>query len=199
MPTKQQQQKKKKKKKKTAQAGQIYQLKVTLLGTKPPIWRRLQVPGNVTLEKLHSILQAAMGWSESHLHLFTVDGEDFSDPMFELEDAANERKAKLKEIAPRTGVAFRYVYDFGDNWEHEVWIEDVLPPGEGCTQPVCLKGKRACPPDDCGGVWGYEDFLEAIRDPKHKEHEEMLEWIGGGFDPEAFDPKEVNKFLKRLK
>jgi hypothetical protein len=185
--------------KKTASKAPIYQIKVTLDGSKPPIWRRLLVPGDVTLEKLHYIIQEAMGWTNSHLHQFIVDGIYFGEPHpdygFEMHD---ERRIRLKEITYNEGFKFRYEYDFGDSWMHTLAVEKIVEPEPGQQYPVCIKGKRACPPEDVGGVWGYGDFLEAIGDPDHSEHEMYLEWIGGEFDPEAFDLEETNTMLREL-
>jgi hypothetical protein len=186
--------------KKTVSKAPIYQLKVTLEHSKPPIWRRLLVPGNVTLEKLHYIIQVAMGWTNSHLHQFIVGqtyfGEPHPDYGFEMQD---ERRVRLSQIAPREGFKFRYEYDFGDSWLHTLLVEKVLGPEPGQQYPVCIKGKRACPPEDVGGVWGYEEFLEAIGNPDHPEHENYLEWIGDEFDPEEFDLEETNEFLRELR
>ena len=185
--------------KKTVSRAPIYQIKVTLDESKPPIWRRILVPGDVTLEKLHYIIQVAMGWTNSHLHQFIVGqtyyGEPHPDYGFEMQD---EGRVKLNQVAPREGFKFRYEYDFGDGWLHNLLVEKALEPEPGQQYPVCIKGKRACPPEDVGGVWGYEGFLEAIRDPDHSEHEMYLEWIGGEFDPEAFDLEETNELLREL-
>ena len=179
--------------------AQIYQIKVTLDGSKPPIWRRILVRSGVTLEKLHYILQVAMGWTNSHLHQFIVGqtyyGEPHPDYGSEMRD---ERRVKLSQIVPGEGFRFAYEYDFGDSWVHTLLVEKVLPPEPGQQYPVCVKGRRDCPPEDVGGVWGYEEFLEAIRDPDHPEHEEYLEWVGGEFDPEAFDLEETNEILRDL-
>lgn len=182
-----------------ATPGQVYQLKVTLCNARPPIWRRIQVPSDITLGKLHRILQAAMGWTDSHLHRFEVKGVSFGAPDPELE-FESERRAKLNEVAPAEGSKFRYEYDFGDSWLHDIVVEKVLPADPNVRYPVCIKGKRACPPEDCGGVWGYEELLETLRDPNHPDHEEMKEWLGDEeFDPEAFDPEEVNRELRRIR
>jgi hypothetical protein len=180
--------------------AQIYQIKVTLDESKPPIWRRILVPGDATLEKLHYILQVAMGWTNSHLHQFIVGQTFFGQPHpdFGLE-MRDERRVKLSQIAPGEGFAFRYEYDFGDSWLHNLVVEKVLEPEPGQHYPVCVKGKRACPPEDVGGVWGYEGFLEAIGDPDHPEHEDYLEWIGGEFDAEEFDLDAVNSALRALR
>jgi len=178
----------------------IYQIKVTLQESKPPIWRRIQVPSDITLAKLHRILQVVMGWSDSHLHQFTVGETHFGEPhpdyFFEMH---NEKRYKLNQIVPGEGFKFDYEYDFGDSWGHVLLVEKILPAEPGAQYPVCLKGVRACPPEDVGGIWGYQGFLEAIRDPDHPEHDQMLEWIGGEFHPLAFDLEAVNRGLKRLR
>jgi hypothetical protein len=179
-------------------ATPIYQLKVTLEGSKPPIWRRLQVAEDTTLGELHDIIQVAMGWTDSHLHQFIVGGTYYGlpDPDWDdLHEMRDERQFRLDEIAAKEGTKFRYEYDFGDSWLHEVLVEKIMSPAPEEEYPLCVKGRRACPPEDVGGIWGYEEFLEAIRDPKHPEHEEYLEWIGGPFDPEEFDLDETNEFL----
>lgn len=183
------------------QPTQIYQIKVTLDDTHPPIWRRILVPGNTTLLKLHDILQIVMGWEDYHLHMFTIEGLIYGDPAddeFGELGTMNEANYKLSEVIYGEGQRFSYEYDFGDSWEHTLLVEKILPPAEGVRYPLCLKGKRACPPEDVGGVWGYQLFLEAIRDPQHAEHEEYLAWVGGEFDPEAFDLEEVNANLRSM-
>lgn len=178
----------------------IYQLKVTLKDSKPPIWRRVQVASDVSLAKLHQILQVAMGWTDSHLHQFVVGQTYYGipDPGFDFE-VEDERRARLNQVAPGVKKKFIYEYDFGDGWQHEIAVEKILQPEPGVRYPVCLAGKRACPPEDCGGVWGYESFLEIIRDLKHPEHDEMLEWAEGEFDSEAFDLNSVNQDLKSIR
>lgn len=183
---------------------EIYQIKVALQGSRPPIWRRFQVPGDVTLYRLHRVLQLVMGWTNSHLHQFIVGDTYFREPdpddiFWDDFETKNERRVRLIEMVPRTPFKFVYEYDFGDGWRHEVLVEAVSNPRAGVRYPVCLKGKRACPPEDCGGIWGYADFLRAITDPHHPEHESMREWIGGSFDSEAFDLKEVNVALRRIR
>jgi hypothetical protein len=180
----------------------IYQIKITLKGSKPPIWRRLLVSSETRLSQFHHVIQAAMGWHDSHLHMFVANDKRYSIPydadhLAEL-DARDSRRVKLADVVAQDEM-FIYEYDFGDGWEHVIVVEEVLPPDPKQKLPVCLTGKRACPPEDVGGIWGYEDFLEAIRDPKHEEHEEYLEWIGGEFDPEAFDLDAVNKRLRNLR
>jgi hypothetical protein len=178
----------------------VYQIKVTLKGSKPPIWRRLQVTTDTPLARLHRILQRVMGWEGSHLYQFVIGGITYGEPAMLGElDAKDARTVTLEILVPREKSKFLYEYDFGDSWDHELLVEKRLPFEAGKRYPVCLTGRRACPPEDCGGIWGYASFLEAIRDPEHPEHEEMLEWVGGEFDPEAFDLDEVNMELQRLK
>jgi hypothetical protein len=178
----------------------VYQIKVTLKGSKPPIWRRMQVTSTTTLVQLHRILQCVMGWEGYHLYQFFIGGIAYGDPVMLGElDAEDARTMTLGTIVRSEHFKFIYEYDFGDSWEHELLIEKMLPLEEGKRYPICLTGKRACPPEDCGGIWGYAGFLEAIHDPQHPEHEEMLEWVSGEFDPDAFDLDEVNTELRSLK
>jgi hypothetical protein len=172
----------------------VYQFKVTLRDSKPPIWRRIQVRGDTTLYKLHQALQVVMGWRDCHLHQFIIHGTCYGtpDPEFDFE-VKNEKRVKLNRVLSGAKEKFVYEYDFGDSWEHVILLEKTLPLDQEVTYPVCLAGKCACPPEDCGGVWGYYDFLKVIQDPKHAEHAEMLEWVGGTFDPKAFDIDEVNR------
>lgn len=180
---------------------QIYQIKVTLRYTHHSIWRRILVPGSTTLLKLHDILQIAMGWENAHLHIFKIPGLIYNEPMKDIYgdmEIAYETKCKLSQMNLREGQQFSYIYDFGDSWEHMLVVEKIVPGQEHLRYPICLKGKRACPPEDVGGVWGYDNFLKAIQDPEHEEHEDYLNWIGGEFDPEVFDLDEVNYRLQRM-
>jgi hypothetical protein len=189
-----------KKTQKTRDLSFIYRLKVTLRDIKPPIWRRFEVSGQITLFKLHKVLQVVMGWTDSHLHHFLVGNVCYQVPDLEFDaGAVNETRVKLAQLPLGEKSKFYYEYDFGDSWEHEILVDKILPPGDGNEVPVCLKGKRACPPEDIGGIWGYAEFLEAIRDPGHPDHEDMLEWGGGQFDPEAFDMEEVNRNLRKIR
>jgi hypothetical protein len=178
----------------------IYQLKVTLNDSKPPIWRRILVSSNINLGNFHRILQIVLGWTDSHLHQFISGGTMYSTPYDEfgnnLElECEDENKYKLSQLLKKEKGSLIYEYDFGDSWKHKIVLEKILPYDGSVKVPTCIKGKRACPPEDCGGIWGYQDFLEAIQDPSHPEHQEMLEWIGGEFDPEYFDVKETNEIL----
>ena len=187
---------------KPAYSSTVYQLKITLRDIRPPIWRRVQVQGSETLEHLHYVAQIAMGWTNSHLHSFSVEGIEYGVPMpdlgFDELGLKDESKVKLGKLIAGEKFKFFYQYDFGDSWEHEILVEKVLKVDVEVDYPICLKAKRACPPEDCGGIWGYESFLEAIRDTQHPEHTEMLEWVGGTFDPEETDLDEINKELKRI-
>jgi Plasmid pRiA4b ORF-3-like protein len=177
----------------------VYQIKVTLKESKPPIWRRIQVTSATTLAQLHQIVQCVMGWEGYHLYRFEVGGMEYGDPrMLEEMEGEDARRVALETLVQGEKAKFLYEYDFGDSWDHELRIEKVLPYEAGKRYPVCLTGKRACPPEDCGGIWGYASFLDTIQDPQHPEHEEMLEWVGGEFDPEAFDLDEVNRALQHL-
>ena len=180
----------------------VYQLKITLKGIRPPIWRRVQVAGTITFAALHDVLQVAFGWTNSHLHQFIVDETYYGDPEdyedYDDIETADEKKAVLGGVVHREKQQFLYVYDFGDNWEHEIVVEKIIVGNSGNERPLCLGGRRQRPPEDCGGPMGYQQFLEAIGDPAHEEHEAMLEWVGGSFDPEAFDLALVNRALARL-
>lgn len=156
---------------KKASPSEIHQLKITLRYIQPPVWRRVEVPKDITLAKLHRILQVAMGWYDSHLHQFIVGktyyGEPSLDELSEL-DLKDERKVRLGQVLSKPKQRMVYEYDFGDGWEHDIVLEKVLPPDSNTRYPVCLEGAQACPPEDCGGVGGYENFLDAIRDPDHE-------------------------------
>lgn len=165
----------------------LYQIKVTLLGSEPPIWRRFQVADDITLRKLHAILQVVMGWENAHLYEFTK-GRDYL-----------SKSAILFQVAPRVRSKFIYTYDMGDSWDHEILVEKTAPFPGGQHCPVCLEGQRACPPEDSGGLWGYYDMLDAVKDPSHPDQENFLEWLGDDFDPEAFDLEVINKRLRRFK
>jgi hypothetical protein len=181
---------------------QVYQLKLTLDGVKPPIWRRLLVKEDINLLTLHEIIQRAMGWEGYHLHMFTIAGQIFGDQEddeFGDLGTKNETRYRLNKLGLGEKSKFKYEYDFGDSWEHTILVEKIVPAEKEVHYPICLTGKRACPPEDVGGVWGYENFLESITDPNHKEHDEYMEWIGDSFDPEEFDLDEVNEILRGIR
>jgi hypothetical protein len=178
----------------------VYQLKVTLQGSRPPVWRRLLVPANLTLDRLHDVLQVGMGWEDYHLHRFVADDVSYGTPDPEdWVEVSDERKVRLNRLLKEPGQSLLYEYDFGDSWEHSILLEQVVRSDLMLLYPVCIAAKRACPPEDSGGIGGYERVLEAIRDPKHPEHREMKAWVGGGFDPDAFELATVNARLQRLR
>jgi hypothetical protein len=182
----------------TSKAPNVYQMKVTLKDIQPPIWRRFQVPGHLTFYQLHLILQMVMGWENHHLYQFVVDGQELSDPTTATEfGLKNAEETSLHQLLHQEKKKFVYEYDLGDGWEHEVLLEEILPLTESVPYPRCLAGERACPPEDCGGVWGYIDLMTVIADESHPDHHSKLDWLGGHFDPEAFDLDEVNDLLRR--
>jgi hypothetical protein len=177
----------------------LYELKVELQGIDPPVWRMLQVPGRISLHNLHLVLQTAMGWHNYHLHIFSVGPRTYSEPNSEwgrqIQDSA---AVTLADVVSDENRSILYEYDMGDGWEHEITLQRMLP-AQGEERPRCTGGARACPPEDCGGVGGYEDFLKAISDPKHEEHFAMLKWAGGKFDPEDFDAEVADAALRRAR
>ena len=184
-------------------AGTVFQFMITLQGIEPPIWRRIQTKG-CTLDKLHEHIQTAMGWTNSHLHQFMIDGVRHGDPELIYEDWQDEeppidsRRLKLSKIIPADGKRFQfeYEYDFGDGWEHEILFEGFVPAKKGARYPLCLEGERACPPDDVGGTYGYREYVKAMANPRHKRHKEFLQW-NGPFDPEKFDAQAATKEMRK--
>ena len=189
-------------------ANSIYQLKVTLKHSAPPIWRRILIRSNLKLDRLHPILQIVMGWSNCHLHQYHVragfkqttygvpepDYESFGCQMHD------ERRFTVSDLLTAPKRKIFYEYDFGDSWIHDLLLEKILPPDPEFKHPICLAGANACPPEDSGGIAGFQGhFLKALSDPQHEEHESMKEWIGGSWDPAHFDLAAVNNRLRRLK
>lgn len=175
----------------------VYQLKVTLEDTQPPIWRRIQITGDATLGDVHAIMQIVMGWQDEHMHAFTINKFEYGSPMQEFE-GRDEDSYTLSEVVTGKGMKFRYEYDFGDGWSHQIVVEKIMPCESGQTYPVCLDGAGACPPEDCGGVPGFYDMLEVLKNPKSEEYEEISEWLGDSFDPTLFEIEEVNRELRHL-
>ena len=181
----------------------IYQFRITLTDSKPSIWRRIQVR-DCSLDKLHEHIQTAMGWTNSHLHEFEIGGERYGDPQL-LNDEFDEIASidstitRISDIIPtdKKRFSFEYQYDFGDCWDHEILFEGSPVSDPKAKYPICLEGERACPPEDCGGLGGFYELLKAIKNPRHERHEELLEWIGGQFDPAAFDAGEATKAMKK--
>lgn len=179
--------------KKYAVAGSIC-LKVTLRNTKPPIWRRILVPSSMKLGDLHVALQVVMGWHDSHLHAFDVGGQQYGDPDM-TDDVTSENRQTLNGLVKSGVTRFTYTYDFGDNWEHNILIEKAAPANTAKALPACIGGARNCPPEDCGGTWGYGDLLDILANPAHPQYEEQREWLGDDFDPEAFSVAEADAAL----
>ena len=178
------------------QTPQTYQLKITLNGAKPPIWRRVKVSGATDLFELHDIIQIAMGWEDSHLHQFVAGGKRYGIVDDEYDTGMiDEEGVRIDALLKKEEESIDYEYDFGDGWGHKVMLEKITPAIPGDVLPTCIGGSRACPLEDVGGVWGYEEFLKAYSDKDHPEHEDRLEWAGEDFDPEYFDPDEVNEIL----
>ncbi|MEN6618821.1 MAG: plasmid pRiA4b ORF-3 family protein [Rikenellaceae bacterium] len=179
----------------------IYQIQIALKGSKPKIWRRILVPSDLLLPDLHKIIQTTMGWTNSHLHQFIKDrtfytvkmrGDDFWDEL----NNVDYKKIKISDLLKEEKEKIVYEYDFGDGWEHDLLLEKILPVDEKLNYPVCLAGKMNCPPEDCGGVWGYSDMLEILKQPDHEEYDSYNDWLGEDFDPEHFDKDNVNAMLR---
>jgi hypothetical protein len=168
-------------------------LKVTLKGLKPPIWRRLLVEDTMTLGDLNMAVQAAMGWTNSHLHLFVSGREQIGDPR-QFDEVEDEDKVTVGELAALGWKSLAYIYDMGDNWEHTIAIERAEPIDPARAYPACIGGKRACPPEDSGGPWGFADMLEALADPSDDRHADYREWLGE-FDAEAFSVEDADARL----
>ncbi len=180
-----------------------FQLKMTLRGSKPPIWRRVIVPADMTLGDLHTVIQVAMGWHGGHLHEFNIDGTAYvangpEDAMYDDMDGEDEAEYQLREVL-REKMKFDYVYDFGDNWEHLVTVEKVIAAQDKRPAARCTAGKLHCPAEDSGGLWGYYEKLEILADKKHPEHAEISEWMGEDFDAQNFDIEYVNTTLAEMK
>jgi hypothetical protein len=177
---------------------EVYVVKVTLLGTSPPVWRRILVPRDITLQHLHRTLQRVMGWTNSHLHQFVVQRQRISDPRSRVvTKVANENRTRLGELIWTAGASLLYEYDFGDGWQHELLLEEVLT-GDESFQQICVAGKQCCPPEDCGGSQGFAELLNALRDANHPGHEEVCEWLGD-YVPESFSADDINRRLRRRK
>ncbi len=180
----------------------ILQVKISLVGvSKPPVWRRLLVPAGIGLDRFHLVIQAAMGWEDCHMHVFTSGSADYglADPGLGHED---ERAATLSRLVDGPDDHIRYTYDFGDDWEHDISVEDIVARDPERLYPTCVAGKGACPPEDCGGAWGYQDLRAVLADSDHEEHDDMLDWLAleraSEFDPAGFDVDEVDAALAFL-
>lgn len=178
--------------------GRVYQLHITLRGIRPPIWRRIQVPGPLTLATVHDVIQTLFGWTDCHLHQFFIGRVSYGQPDDFDQVVLHEAGATLAEALGIRIKRFLYVYDFGDDWQHDIVLEKIIAGDSGSDRPLCVGGKRHRPPEDCAGPPGYAEVLDTFRDPGHKKHSAMLEWVGGSFDSEAFDVAAVNRALAAL-
>lgn len=177
--------------------NKILEIDITLQGSNPKIWRRVLIPANLNFRELHYVIQFSMGWTNSHLHQFIVGRRDrcigirledgFDDT--EMEDG---REVNISELLANPKDKITYEYDFGDGWEHLVEVKKVLEPELGKHYPVVIDGAMACPPEDCGGIWGYADLVETMKKKGTKKYKEMLEWLGEDFEPQAFEMAEIN-------
>lgn len=185
----------------TAASPTVHRIKVTLRGSRPPIWRRLEVPSRIDLATLHECLQVAFDWHGYHMWVFDTPTGRYGVPEPEL-GFADATRVRLDQVAAGKGGLVRYTYDFGDDWEHDILVEAVGPAEPGAAYPRCTAGRRVAPPEDCGGIWGYEELLAILADPKHEEHAERLEWLGlnsaDEFDPAAFDASDETELLDGL-
>jgi hypothetical protein len=178
----------------------VYRLYVFLLDIAPPIWRRVELSSETSLAQLHTVLQAAMGWQDYHLHEFEIGGKRYGVPDEEFDqpgEVIKDSTVRLSKALPRKGASLLYSYDFGDNWAHSVILEDIVPVEPEAKYPRVIDGARACPPEDSGGPYSYADLVEILAKPRHKEHHQMREWAGKNFDPEKFSAKAANLLLKQ--
>ena len=181
----------------------VLRLKVVLADTEPPIWRRVEVPADLTLKELHAVIQAAMGWENAHLYQFHVGRETIAGPGmggggFLGPRPASAGQVRLDDLATHGVKRFTYLYDMGDSWEHQIKIEKMLPSDPLAAYPRLIDGARRCPPEDCGGIPGFYAFLDAINDPKHPDHADRIDWYGGRFDPGSLDIEPIQKHLARI-
>lgn len=183
-------------------AATVYQFRITLLDVHPPIWRRIEVQ-DCFLDELHGHIQDAMGWADSHMYLFDIDGLSYGRAVEYDSDGGHEvvsaSQTLLRTVVPesRPGFSFRYTYDLGDGWEHLIVLEGARAARPKAKCPICLDGRRACPPENCGGTPGYEHLLCVLHDPEHDDYDELLAWTGEHFDPEDFDPKRATRRMSR--
>jgi hypothetical protein len=175
----------------------VHRLKITLRSVKPPVWRRIEVASDTTLGELSAMFEGVMGWYGGHLHAFDVDGTDYSrpDPDWDSDDL-DENKYRLGDVLPAVGAKMTWDYDFGDGWRHNVVVEAIAPAESDLTYPLCITGKRACPPEDCGGPLGYAEIVRALRDPNHPDREDRLAMVPPGFDPARFDLHQAQNALR---
>jgi len=181
----------------------VIRLKIELQDTKPPIWRRIEVPSAISLKDLHSVIQAAMGWENVHLFRFEagrerIDGPGLGGAGPYGQSSITAGRVRLDDLTARNIKRFTYLYDMGDNWEHELRIENVLPADAAVLYPRYIDGAGRCPPEDVGGIPGFYNLVEALGDPTHPDHEHLMEWHGGPFDQTAIATDEIRKRLTKI-
>lgn len=177
----------------------LYLLKIQLLDIEPAIWRRFVVPGNITLDRLHDVIQIVMGWTDSHLHEFTIGKKRYTEYPEYKDDGLECGRYRLVDLIKQKGRKFSYLYDFGDSWEHELIVENSRYfNSKTGGDIVCLDGERACPPEDVGGVRGYFDFCAVLKDPLDEEYEHLKGWSGGNYDSTIFDADSVSWELTKF-
>ncbi len=182
-------------------AEKIFQIQIILRGSKPKIWRRILVPSDLLLPDFHKIIQTTMGWTNSHLHQFIKNQTFYTrkmpdDDFWEETNNVDFSEVKISDLLKKEKDKIIYEYDFGDGWEHDIILEKIDINRENQNIPVCLDGRNNCPPEDCGGIWGYSEMLEILKHPDHEQYEEYLEWLGEEFDPKYFDKNEIDEMLK---
>jgi hypothetical protein len=182
---------------KASSSALVYQIKVSLEDVSPPIWRRLEIR-DCSLTELHEIIQLSFGWENCHLYSFEIGGHEYGDPHMAYDtDLRNAHASRISDLLEMGHETFEYTYDFGDNWRHLVCIESASPAKTRVRYPRCTDGRRCGPPEDCGGPWGYEELIQSLSDPDREDRDELMEWLGGDFDPEQFDAGSLNAGLRR--
>lgn len=178
----------------------IFQIQIVLRGSKPKIWRRVLIPSDMSLADFHEVIQTSMGWENSHLHYFEknntfytlkIEGDDFLDENNKID----YRDLTVADLLTKKHDRITYEYDYGDRWEHDIFLEDITAVNPQIKYPVCIEGKMSCPPEDCGGINGYHDILFILKNPQHKYYENYKDWLDERFDPEYFNIDEVNRRL----
>ena len=178
---------------------EVYKLDIRLNDIEPPIFRKVLVSNDVDLSTLHHILQITMGWNDTHLHQYLIDDKRYGTPDPDFDDGTMEESSiKLRTAVKRPGDKMIYEYDFGDGWEHTITLEEILPYTHDIKLPQCISGERSCPPEDVGGAYAYQEFLEGYLNSSHPDHSNLIQWAGEYFEPEFFDIVEVNGLYKQL-
>ncbi len=181
----------------------VYQIQISITNLKPEIWRKILVQPNLSLANFHMTIQIVMGWHNSHLHQFIKDRTFYTKKMEDdmtWGDLNNVdyKGLKISDLLKNENDKIDYEYDFGDSWHHDVVLEKILDASEKTKYPICIDGKLACPPEDCGGIWGYSDILKVLNNPRHKDYAALLDWLDGEFDPNYFNIEKTNLNLNRF-